>query len=89
MKYFEDSMKLEATCVTNKLNKLRKNSKSLQSHDCILKGSVTAGIVAIEIPDKNISVSIATKDILNILNATNEKYRSLRRKESGSTVVQK
>lgn len=69
----EDVAMMNAKCILNKTG--TKNAKNLKVSDCVIKASVTAGIVSIEIPERKNVVSIRIQDFLKVLDATNTAFQ--------------
>lgn len=87
MKLGEDGMKTSAKCTITKSKQSKKGGMNVDIYDCTLLSSVTAGITHIDIPDRNIKVSIRTQDLLAVMNATNQKYMDLRQTELDTPLV--
>lgn len=81
MKFGEDSMKANAKCTVTKSKRKGKKSMNVDIFDCTILTSVTTGTTHIEIPDKDIVVSIRTQDLLAVMNAANQKYMDLRQND--------
>ena len=56
--------------------------------ECVITSSVTAGITVIEIPERDISISIPTKDVLAALNLANARYNHIREQERNNPLVE-
>lgn len=87
MKLGEDGMKTSAKCTITKSKQPKKGSMKVDIYDCTVLSSVTTGTTHIDIPEKNIKVSIRTQDLLAVMNAANQKYMELRQKELGTPLV--
>lgn len=87
MKFGEDGMKTSVKCtVTMSRQKMRKDA-TVEIYDCTVLSSVTTGTTHIDIPEKNIKVSIRTQDLLAVMNAANQKYMKLRQNELDTPLV--
>lgn len=87
MKFGEDGIKATTKCTVTKSKRNVKKGEKVDIHDCTLLTSVTTGTTHIDIPDKNIVVSIRTQDLLAVMNASNQKYMDLRHGELGTPLV--
>lgn len=87
MKFGEDGMKTNAKCTVTKSRQNMKKGATVEVYDCTMLTSVTTGTTHIDIPDKNIVVSIRTQDLLAVMNAANQKYMDLRQAELGTPLV--
>lgn len=56
--------------------------------ECVITSSVTAGITVIEIPERDISISVPTKDVLTALNLANARYNHIREQERNNPLVE-
>lgn len=88
MKVGEDAMKISTKCIVMKRNKKMRAGTPMQAYDCAIVSSVTAGVVNVDIPEKNIMISIRTQDLLAAMNAANQKYLGLRQNELGTSLVE-
>ena len=56
--------------------------------ECVITSSITAGITVIEVPERDISISIPTKDVLAALNMDNAREKQIREQERSNPVVE-
>lgn len=87
MKQGEDGIKANAKCTITKSKQPKKGGMNVDIYDCTVLSSVTTGTTHIDIPDKNIVISVRTQDILAVMNASNQKYIDLRQNELGTPLV--
>lgn len=88
MKLGEDGMKIDAKCTVTKSKQRMKKGTNIEVYGCTILSSVTTGTTHIDVPDKNIKVSIRTQDLLAVMNAANQKYMTLRQEELGTPLVE-
>lgn len=88
MKLGEDGMKIDAKCTVTKSKQSMKKGATIEVYDCTVLSSVTTGTTHIDVPDKNIKVSLRTQDLLAVMNAANQKYMTLRQEELGTPLVE-
>lgn len=88
MKLGEDGMKTSAKCTVTKSKQNMKKGAKIEVYDCTILSSVTTGTTHIDVPDKNIKVSLRTQDLLAVMNAANQKYMTLRQEELGTPLVE-
>lgn len=85
MKFGSDAMKKQSRIVIEKIRHFGKNK--MEGVECTLSSSVTAQIIVVDIPSENIKISIPTRELLTVLDATNAKYHELRQQELGTPLI--
>jgi len=81
MQFGVDGMKKQSRVVLEKKRFGVKKRNCMEGVECTISASVTAQIVVLDIPIENIKISIPTRELLAVLNASNEKYQALRKQE--------
>lgn len=81
MEIGKDAMQITGRCVFRKKSFLETKSPKMTGEECVLRGSVSARIMSISIPGKNINIDLRMEDVTKLLEATNTKYREIRLEE--------
>lgn len=86
MKNGADAIRKPVHAVMAKKNLFGK--ETMCGTECVITSSVTAGITVIEIPERDISISVPTKDVLTALNLANARYNHIREQERNNPLVE-
>ena len=86
MKKGADAIRKPVHAVTAKKNLFGK--ETMCGTECVITSSITAGITVIEVPERDISISIPTKDVLAALNLANARYNQIREQERSNPLVE-
>lgn len=85
MKKGADAIRKPVHAVIAKKNLFGK--ETMCGTECVITSSITAGITAIEVPERD-TISIPTKDVLAALNLANARYNQIREQERSNPLVE-